>query len=56
MKLNLYNILKNVLNESVGANVIQMLSITKNVVRLKYIDNPSYATGVRTIEPYVVYP
>lgn len=55
MKLNLYNILKNVLNESVEQNVITDAINNKNVVRLKYIDNQAHATGVRTIEPYMLF-
>ena len=55
MKLNLYNILKNVLNESVEQNVVTDAINNKNVVRLKYIDNQAHATGVRTIEPYMLF-
>ena len=55
MSLNLYNILRTVLNESVDQNVIVSAINNKNIVRLKYTDDEAHATGRRTLEPYMLF-
>ena len=55
MDINLYSILKKVLNESVDQNLITNAIDNKNVVRLKYVDNQAHATGLRTVEPYMLF-
>ena len=55
MKLNLYDILTNVLNESVQESVIIDAINNKNVVYLNYTDEEAHATGRRTLEPYMLF-
>lgn len=52
MKLNLYEILQKVLNESVGSNdVIDAIS-NHNYVEINYVDDEGRAVGNRMIQPY----
>jgi hypothetical protein len=52
MSLNLYEILKKVLNESVGSKEISDAIINHNYVEITYVDENSNAPGTRLIQPY----
>lgn len=52
MRLNLYEILQKIINESVGSNEIADAINNHNYVEINYVDAESHATGTRLIQPY----
>lgn len=52
MRLNLYEILQKVLNESVGSNEVSDAILNHNYVDITYSDEDDNAPGRRLIQPY----
>lgn len=52
MKLNLYEILQKILNESVGSNEVYDAILNHNYVDITYEDEEVHAPGHRLIQPY----
>lgn len=52
MSLNLSDILREVLNESVAPDVVTQAIVNHNYVNITYVDEESHAPGRRLIQPY----